>query len=67
MIATNEMFLFDSEYELVKECIVVRKEQIKLLLETANSNDSISKEWNEFKLFQLEKLEKKLTKMFYNY
>lgn len=67
MIATNEIFLFDSEYELVKECIVVRKEQIKLLLETANSNDSISKEWNEFKLFQLEKLEKKLTKMFYNY
>lgn len=67
MIATNEMFLFDSEYELVKECIVVRKEQIKLLLETANSNDSISKEWYEFKLFQLEKLEKKLTKMFYNY
>lgn len=67
MIATNEMFLFDSEYELVKECIVVRKEQIKLLLETANSNDFISKEWYEFKLFQLEKLEKKLTKMFYNY
>lgn len=67
MIATNEMFLFDSECELVKECIVVRKEQIKLLLETANSNDSISKEWYEFKLFQLEKLEKKLTKMFYNY
>ena len=64
MIATNEMFLFDNEYELIKECIAIRKEQIKLLLETASSDDSISKEWNEFKLFQLEKLEKKLTKMF---
>lgn len=58
----NEMVLFDTDYELLKECVIVRKEQIKLLLE----NDSVSKEWNEFKLFQLEKLEKKLTKIIYS-
>lgn len=53
--------LFESDYELLKECISCRKEEIRAELENEKANEMM-KGWNEIKIYQLEQLENKLKK-----
>ena len=53
--------LFESDYELLKECISCRKEEIRAELENEKANEMM-KGWNEIKIYQLEQLENKLNK-----